>query len=294
MNELRKQNQNSLIMKIIFVLLVAIFMNQQNFAQTNDTIYLWQGKVPGATEPKHAPVPTPDTSGGVIRLTDVTNPALIVFKPVKPADNGNSIIVCPGGAYKYLTVNKEGYEVAKWLNKLGFTAYVLQYRVPDKREEAFYDIRRAIRIVRNRTNKSAGKIGVIGFSAGGNLCARAGISFSEESYIKSDSIDLISCRPDFALLIYPAYLDEGENKSLTTNLQITKNTPPMFIFQTADDRYGNSSLVMAAALRDHKIPFELHMLSSGGHGYGLRPGNTAAETWPGLAETWLKKVINNQ
>ena len=280
---------NSRYINIAFVVMVVFFVHQQILAQSRDTIYLWPGQVPGATEPKHDPIPTPDTSGGVIRVTDVTNPALIVFEPERSADNGNSIIVCPGGSYNYLAINKEGYEVAEWLNKLGFTAYVLQYRVPKKRDEAFCDIQRSIRIVRSRLKGNAGKTGIIGFSAGGNLCARAGVDFAEESYTKADNIDSVSCRPDFALLIYPAYLDEGENRSLSPNLHINKNTPPMFIFQTADDSYGNSSLVMTTALRDNKIPVELHILSTGGHGYGLRSGNTAAETWPRLAETWLKK-----
>jgi acetyl esterase/lipase len=287
----KQMKHNSHYIKIVFINIVLFFVSQEIFAQSIDTIYLWSGSIPGATEPKHAPVPTTDTSGGVIRLTDVTNPALIVFKPVKSTDKGNSIIVCPGGAYKYLAINIEGYEVANWLNKQGFTAYVLQYRVPGKREEAFIDIQRAIRIVRSCTS---GITGVIGFSAGGNLCARAGIDFAEESYAITDSIDSISCRPDFVLLIYPAYLDEGENRSLSPNLHLNKNIPPMFIFQTADDMYGNSSLVMAAALRKNKIPVELHLLPSGGHGYGLRTGNIAAETWPHLAEIWLKNYMTQK
>ncbi len=283
--------KNSLSIKIIFVLIVVLFAPRRIYAQSRDTIYLWAGKVPGEIEPKHNPFPIPDTSRNVIRLTEVTNPDLIEFKPGKSADNGNSIIVCPGGAYNYLAINIEGYEIAKWLNKLGFTAYVLQYRVPNKRDEAFCDIQRAIRVVRSKTNERTGKTGIMGFSAGGNLCARAGVGFANKSYTKTDDIDSISCCPDFVLLIYPAYLDEGENRSLSSNVKINKNTPPMFIFQTSDDMFGNSSLVMAAALRNNKIPVELHIISSGGHGYGLRPGNTAAETWPHLAETWMKKVI---
>ena len=106
-----------------------------------------------------------------------------------------------------------------------------------------------------------------------------------------DKADSLSCRPDFTMLIYPAYLDQGSDFSLTPELQISKEVPPMFIFQTADDTYGNSSLVMAGALRSAKIPVELHMLSKGGHGYGLRPGNVAAETWPLLAEKWLRVVM---
>ena len=93
------------------------------------------------------------------------------------------------------------------------------------------------------------------------------------------------------MLIYPAYLDQGQNKTLTPELELSKETPPMFIFQTADDQYGNSALVMAGALRDAKIPVELHILPFGGHGYGLRPGSLAGETWPLLAEKWLTRIF---
>ncbi len=277
-------------MKTFFILIFVFLLNIENYAQAKDTIYLWPGNVPGETESKHDPAQTPDTSRNVTRLTNVTNPALIVFEPEVPVNNGIGVIVCPGGAYNILAIDMEGYEVAKWLNKLGFTAFVLQYRVPDKQKEALYDVQRAIRLVRSRTGISTGKLGVLGFSAGGSLCARASTGFTQKTYTKIDSIDSISCRPDFALLIYPAYLDMGNNRSLSPELQVDKNTPPMFIFGTADDMYGNSSLVMATALRDKEIPVELHFLPYGGHGYGLRSGNIAAETWPKLAEIWLKNI----
>ncbi len=264
------------------------------FAQTQDTIYLWPDKVPGETELKHKPVQMANTSGNVIRLTDVTNPALVVFEPETSVNNGNSVIVCPGGAYNILAVDKEGYEVAEWLSKLGFTAYVLQYRVPKKQKEALYDIQRAIRIVRNRSKETESKLGVMGFSAGGSLSARASTNYDINTYVKIDEIDSISCRPDFALLIYPAYLDLGENRSLTPEVRVNENTPPMFIFATADDKYGNSSLVMATALRDNKVPVEQHLLPYGGHGYGMRPGKTAAKIWPQLAEIWLKDITTDK
>ena len=135
-------------------------------------------------------------------------------------------------------------------------------------------------------------MGVMGFSAGGSLSARAATMASNKTYQPIDKTDSLSCRPDFALLIYPAYLDLGNNRSLTPELIVNQQTtPPMFIFATADDTYGNSALVMTTALRDSKIPVELHFMPKGGHGYGLRPGNIAAETWPELAEKWLKRMI---
>ena len=134
----------------------------------------------------------------------------------------------------------------------------------------------------------------MGFSAGGSLSARASTLFDRNTYPKVDDADNLSCRPDFALLIYPAYLDNGENRTLTPELAVNEQTPPMYLFATADDKHGTSALVFAGALRDNKVPVELHLLPEGGHGYGLRPGNAAAETWPKLAEKWLEKLFSNE
>ena len=281
-------------MKYHFIITLILSFSFSLSAQTRDTLYLWPHKVPGEAEVKHAPAQTDNTRGNVIRLTDINNPALVVFKPQRLADNHSAIIVCPGGGYKILAVDKEGYEIAQWLNKLGFTAFVLQYRVPDKQQGALNDIQRAIRLVRSKAADwkiDVHKVGVMGFSAGGSLCARASTRYNIDSYSKIDDIDNFSCRPDFTLLIYPAYLDQGKNRALTPELNVDKNTPSMFIFAAANDYHSNSALVIAGALRDNKVPVELHLLASGGHGYGMRFGNIAPETWPRLAEIWLKNII---
>ncbi|WP_240469585.1 alpha/beta hydrolase [Cyclobacterium sp. SYSU L10401] len=275
------------MMKLRLTLLLLFSFTMVTFAQQRDTLYVWPGAVPGENVPKQDPVQTDNISGDVTRITDITNPALIVFEPEEALKNGAAVIVCPGGGYNILAIDKEGYEVAEWLNTLGYTAFVLQYRVPNKQQEALYDLQRSIRMVRSR--EAWEKVGVIGFSAGGSLAARAGTRFREDTYARIDEWDETSSRPDFAMLIYPAYLDKGDNRSLSPELSVDQDTPPMFIFGTADDTYGNSSLVMAGALRDHKVPVELHLLPEGGHGYGLRSGNIAAETWPSLAESWLNQ-----
>ena len=280
-------------MKLKLILIFAFSLSIFSYAQTNDTIYLWKDTVPSEKSPKHKPVIMADHSKNVTRLTDVTDPAFVVFKPGASKNNGCGIIVCPGGGYGILAIDLEGYEVASWLNKLGYTAFVLQYRVPNKKSGALSDIQRAMRIIRSNSDSwklNPTKLGVMGFSAGGSLSARASTRFDVNEYSKIDKIDSISCRPDFALLIYPAYLDEGENRSITPELTVSRNTPPMFIFTAADDSYANSALVMATALRDAKVPVELHVLPVGGHGYGLRKGNVAAETWPKYAEVWLKNI----
>ncbi|GAB2988549.1 alpha/beta hydrolase [Cyclobacterium sediminis] len=263
-------------------------------AQNDELIHIWPDKVPGETAPKHPAVVTDNNSGGVTRLTDVTDPTLKVFLPDDKVNNGAAVIVCPGGGYRILAIDKEGYEVAEWLNTLGYTAFVLEYRVPQKQEGALNDIQRAIRIVRSEAEAwklDPEKIGVIGFSAGGSLAARASTRYNEVTYKAQDAKDKLSSKPNFAMLIYPAYLDKGENRSLTPELKIDDNTPPMFLFATADDAHANSALVIATALRDNKIPVSLHLLPKGGHGYGLRNGNPAGETWPALAEIWLKSTV---
>lgn len=281
----------------IHLVVVLLFFSCAVSAQTKDVIYLWTNEVPGETELKHEPVQTDNTSGDVIRITNITNPLLTVYKPEKPNASGAAILVAPGGGYNMLAINKEGYEIAEWLNTLGYTAFVLQYRVPKKRKGALQDIQRAIRIVRSQAsiyNLNEQKIGVMGFSAGGHLSALASTSFQTDSYIKEDAIDELSSRSNFTMLIYPAYLDKGENKNISPELNINQETPPFFIFGTADDPYGNSALVITGTLRDTKIPVEFHMLSKGGHGYGLRKGNSAGETWPLLAENWLRKMTKSK
>jgi acetyl esterase/lipase len=264
------------------------------FSQKKEIIYLWPDKVPGETREKHAPVADTINKDNVLRYNQVTNPAMEVWLPDPAVRNGSSVIICPGGGYRILAYDKEGTEIAAWLNSLGYTAFVLQYRVPDKKDGALQDIQRALKIVKNdckKWNINPENVGVMGFSAGGSLSARASTLFNKKTYQAVDKADSLSCRPAFTMLIYPAYLDQGPDLTLTPELALSKEVPPVFIFQTADDPYGNSALVMAGALRNAKLPVELHFLPSGGHGYGLRPGNLAPETWPSLAEKWLKFVI---
>jgi len=281
-------------MQNLIVLIALTMLSISSYSQNQKPVYLWPDQVPGETGIKHDPVQTANKDRDVIRLTDVTNPSFLVFKPSKETNNGAGVIVCPGGGYEILAINLEGYEIAEWLTKQGFTAFILQYRVPKKQEGALMDAQRAIRIIRNDADTyglKPNQLGIMGFSAGGSLSARTATLFSKKTYSPVDKADSLSCRPDFALLIYPAYLDLGTSRSLTPELTVDQKTPPMFLFATADDTYSNSALVMTTALRDAKVPVEMHLLAKGGHGYGLRKGNIAGETWPKLAETWLKNII---
>lgn len=283
-------------MKTSFLILVFVSLQLSSYSQNNEIMYLWPESVPGETGEKHPPVQTDNTSGNTIRLTDITNPALIVYESEKSKNNGIGVIVSPGGAYRHLAIDKEGYEIAEWLNELGFTAFVLQYRVPDKRDGALQDIQRSIRIIKSKAtewNIQEDKIGLIGFSAGASLSARVSAWDGKISYPPVDRKDSISLNVSFNLLIYPGGLDDGPDGNLSSDLNISEKTPPMFIFSTADDRLAKSAIVMSNALLDNDIPMELHILPTGGHGYGMRPGNIAGETWPKLAEMWLQNMVKD-
>jgi acetyl esterase/lipase len=281
-------------MKTILSILLLQMILINSYSQKKEIISIWPGKIPGETKDKQAPVIDNTQKDNILRYNEVTNPAIEIWLPDHPGKNIPAVVVCPGGGYKILAYDLEGTEIAAWLNKTGIAAFILQYRIPDKKEGALQDVQRAIRVVRDNSRKwniDPEKIGVMGFSAGGSLSARASTLFNKRTYSPVDKTDSLSCRPSFTMLIYPAYLDQGPDLTLTPELKLSKDVPPMYIFQTADDQYGNSALVMAGALRDNKIPVELHLLPKGGHGYGLRTGNTAGETWPLLAEKWLTNIL---
>jgi len=265
-----------------------------SWSQNNTIIDLWPSNIPGEQGERRLPQISENNSGNVTRISEVTNPTLTVYKPKQSNGSKAGIIVCPGGGYGILAIDKEGYEIAEWLNNLGYTAFVLQYRVPKNQKGAAQDIQRAIKVVRSKASEfdlDTNKIGLIGFSAGGHLSALASTNATTSFYEPQDAIDTLSSKSNFTMLIYPAYLDKGENKTIHPDFSLDENTPPFFIFGTADDHYGNSSFVMGQALRDNKTPVELHVYPKGGHGYGLRKGNVAGEIWPKLAEKWLKKIV---
>ena len=273
--------------KLFYVFLLLI--TQRLFAQ-KDSIYLWPASVPKGTKPKAQPIIT-TIDDGTTRVTEVTNPFFAVFEPKREIKNNKAIIVCPGGGYVRLAVHKEGYTVANWLTDLGYTVFVLQYRVPNNRDGALLDFQRSIKLIRHNANNygiDPKKIGAIGFSAGAHVVARAGMIDSLLPYSKQDAADVEYGRPDFMIIIYPGYLDGCPNKTLTPELKATAKTVDTFIFQAVDDAIVQSSFALAMALRDAKANVELHLVPKGGHGFGMNPGNKAAETWPGLLVPWLK------
>ncbi|MBN2181316.1 MAG: alpha/beta hydrolase [Sedimentisphaerales bacterium] len=264
--------------------------------QTRDEaiiLKIWPAKALDAGSSVQTEKNEPDRGDNVTRVGNVTDPAIMIFKPKQSQDKTASVIVCPGGGYRYLTINKEGTEIAEWLNSLGVTAIVLKYRVPNQRENAFKDIQRAMRVARYHAEEwgiDANQIGVMGFSAGAHLSARLSGDFFNSSYEHVDEIDVLSCRPNFTILLYPAYLVDDRN-NLRDDIKVGSENPPAFIVQTQDDSVGvKNSIYYYAALQKAKIPSELHIFPTGGHGYGMRPSSHAVSKWPLLCEEWLRQI----
>lgn len=278
-----------------FILIISAMVSLSAMSQNNQqqNIHLWPGQVPGAKEAKHEPRVLPDEHDNIARITDVSDPMMVVFDACHNC-TGAAVIVCPGGGYGILAIGHEGYDIATWFNSLGITAFVLQYRVPEQRDGALQDLQRAMRLVRENAGKwniDPDKIGVLGFSAGGSLAARVCALPDTNLYPVIDKADKQPFRPNYCMLIYPAYLDKGPANSVSAENAPHNYTPPTFIFATADDPYSNSALVMASAMRVALRPVELHLLPEGGHGYGMHKGSRAGETWPGLTQAWLSTML---
>ena len=230
-----------------------------------------------------------------VRITNVTRPTMTFFRPPPEKANGAAVLICPGGGYNVLAADIEGTRVCEWLNSLGVTGVLLKYRVPrreglEKHVAPLQDAQRAMGMMRHHAKEwkiDPAKLGIIGFSAGGHLAASLSTNFDQRTYPPIDDSDKESCRPDFAMLIYPFYLtlDKGAT-TLAPEIRVSERTPASFIVMTQDDRveyaYG-----YALALKQAKVPAELHIYSSGGHGYGLGDGKGAVGAWPGLAKEWL-------
>lgn len=256
----------------------------------HDPIHLWpanEGKI--AEE-----VVKTRKDSGVMRITDIRMATLTPYRVGVPGGSLHpAVLVFPGGGYSILAIDKEGTEIAEWLNRIGISAFVVKYRVPKDRDGAFADGQRAMRYVRQHAvewNIDPKRIGVIGFSAGGHLCARLSTDFGKMAYEAVDGIDKQDCRPDFAMLIYPAYLQTKEQK-VAAELPISAEVPPTFILQTKDDKgFVPGTILYDQALKAAGVSSTFHLFEKGGHGYGLRPSENEVSKWPQLAEQWLSKV----
>jgi acetyl esterase/lipase len=239
--------------------------------------------------------PTLPGADSVLRITNVTRPTLAVMRPGKP--DGRAVIVCPGGAYKHLAIQHEGVEIGRWLNDQGITVFLLKYRVP-KREAvpvALQDAQRALSLVRSRAGEfgvDPDWIGIVGFSAGGHLAAACCHGHQDRSYEPLDAHDRASCRPDFALLIYPAYL-AGQQGTLPETLAPPQRNrmPPVFVAFAANDGLIEGAFPYVLALREARVPVAFHVYQAGGHGKGLRPEGYPFSRWTFAAERWLADLL---
>lgn len=230
-----------------------------------------------------------------IRITNVSQPTITVCRPTPETDTGAAVLLCPGGAYKHLAMDIEGEAVRGWLNSIGVTAVLLKYRVPEregreKHAAPLQDAQRAMGLIRLHASEwkiDPNRLGVIGFSAGGHLSAVLSNTFEQRTYDAVDEADKQSCRPDFAMLIYPFYMTPDDDQTkLSPEIRVSEKTPPTFLVMTEDDRVWYA-FTYALALKNVKVPAELHIYARGGHGYGIGKDGGPVATWPKRAEEWL-------
>jgi acetyl esterase/lipase len=235
----------------------------------------------------------------LVRLGNVSVPTLTLFAP-KGKHTGAAVVVFPGGGYKIVAIDLEGTEVCDWLTSRGITCVILKYRVPDtgpypKSDEALQDAQRAVGMVRAHAAEwkiDPKRVGVLGFSAGAHLAAAVSTHYETRPYPKVDAADDLSCRPDFAVVVYPGYLALSEKEfAFNADIPVTKETPPTFLVQAEDDPvHVENATVYFLALKAAGVPAELHVYAKGGHGYGLRRTQLPVTGWPDRVDEWLATI----
>jgi predicted amidohydrolase/acetyl esterase/lipase len=296
--------------RVLVVACVSLWFNAVSAAPAADAplvLDVWPGKAVGdhgQIGPERVRAPAEAPTKDAKWITNVTRPTLSVFQPEAANRAGVAIVICPGGGYWNLAWDKEGEEVAAWLNTLGITGVVLKYRVPRRPGEperlpapgTLFDAQRAISLVRSRAKEwgiDPERIGVMGFSAGGHLAVMTAISFEKRAYEPIDEFDRFSCRPNFAVVAYPGYILERPGSAvLAESMRIPKGTGPMFLVHASDDDEPGSqpeqSLALYRALRDAGVPAELHIYNEGGHGFGVRKTGPSVSNWTERCAAWLK------
>lgn len=273
---------------------------------------LWPGVIPDAR-----PVEGPEVSGTVVDAAGkpklvaglpwvfvdrVSEPTMTVYSP-EGSNTGAAIVVFPGGGYNVLAIDLEGTEICDWLTSQGISCVLLKYRVPGVKtgpyrdcRTALQDAQRTVGLVRFHAAEwqiDPHKIGVLGMSAGGHMVAALSTHFDRRLYPTVDAADKESCRPDFAIALYPGHLAvPAKNFALNPEIRVTSLTPPTFLLHAQDDPVDpvENSLVYYAALRKAGVPAEMHVYVKGGHAFGLRPAESPITRWPALVETWLRAI----
>ncbi len=285
--------------------LLALAFATATLAAEPTVVNLWPGKAPNETKELPPEADTTKPGGGtvagksVIRLGNVSTPQVHIYRPAADKDTGVSVVICPGGGHNILAWDLEGTEVAEWLNTVGVTGIVLKYRVPARDPmkrwiAGVQDAQRAMSLVRSKAEEwklDPKRIGILGFSAGGEVAGLTALMPGERQYEAGDDIDKISSRPDFAVLVYPAYLAMKDQAKLRDDVKVTKDAPPMFLVHAYNDGVTPmTSLLLATELKKVGVPAEIHMYATGGHGFGLRATDEPSSQWPKRCEEWMKRT----
>jgi acetyl esterase/lipase len=234
-------------------------------------------------------------------ITNVTQPAISIYRPAMETNTRTAMLICPGGGYWNLYWELEGEEVAAWLNAQGMTGIILKYRVPRRPDEPqgeparrpLQDAQRAVSLVRSRAEEwgiHPDRIGVVGFSAGGHLAISTATRFDQRAYEPIDDVDLVSCRPDFAVAVYSGYLKSKEKDEIAPGLRVPQDTPPVFLVHGGDDIISSPehSLFMYLALKRANIPAELHIYAATAHDFGVRATDRPYSEWTESCVKWLR------
>jgi acetyl esterase/lipase len=287
-------------MKHVFFLLLFITVTMTLLSQEKQIVLFPEG-APGETvKLKQVDDLTGNKVAGcpVLRIDNVSEPTITFYPASADNNSGVTIIVNPGGGYNILAYNLEGTEICKRFNSYGINCVLVKYRVPrrdglEKHEAPLQDLQRAIAYTRSHAmewNINPDKIGVMGFSAGAHLSAVASTNYSNRTYPRIDSNDDVSLRPDFTVLVYPAYLS-ADKFSISPELKVDSNTPPTILIQTQDDKnYIDSSIFYYYALKQANVTAAMHLYPSGGHGYGARNTGHSVNEWPHRVLSWLRDI----
>lgn len=265
-----------------------------------ESVYVWPGLAPGESSDSEGTVQPfrPNENPRITRVVNIRRPTIDVFLADKP--NGTAILVLPGGGFGKVVPDKEGSEAAPWLNKLGISTFVLRYRTNEATPKTeggwkrpLQDAQRALRLIRANSEKwnvDVAKVGVLGFSAGGQVASILHTAEGNPHYEAIDKIDQQNPAPDFSLLIYPWNVIDSKTQKLMPAIRPSETSPPAFLVHTHDDRSSSvGSALIYAGLRQNNVPAELHVYENGGHGYGMRPvAGSEIGTWPDRATAWLK------
>ena len=282
--------------RVLAALTLPLLLPLFTVAADSPAVYdLWPGPVPGEKGN------VPEEKASPKSITNVSKPTLTVYKPAKDKDTGAAVVIAPGGGYNVLAWEHEGTMVGEWLRSIGVTGVLLKYRVPRRPDQekgappvgALQDAQRAISTTRARAKEwgiDPNRIGMLGFSAGGHLTAWAATNADKRAYPAADDTDKVSCRPDFAVLIYPGGLvDKVKKDQLAPEIRVSKDTPPCFFALAYNDNGPlDGSLKMLAALKRAGVPAELHVYAAGGHGFGMRAGEKPHATWPKRCAEWMR------